>query len=68
MTAIATIAALIPLAIGGEGAGLISKGMGITVIGGLISSTVLTLIVVPLVYELLSKLLKKDRAHENKDV
>lgn len=68
MTAIATIAALIPLAIGGEGAGLISKGMGITVIGGLISSTVLTLIVVPLVYELLSKLLKKDRAHENKDI
>jgi len=68
MTAIATIAALVPLAIGGEGAGLISKGMGITVIGGLISSTVLTLIVVPLVYELLSKLLKKDRAHENKDI
>lgn len=68
MTAIATIAALVPLAIGGEGAGLISKGMGITVIGGLISSTVLTLVIVPLVYELLSKLLKKDRAHENKDV
>lgn len=68
MTAIATIGALIPLAIGGEGAGLISKGMGITVIGGLISSTVLTLIIVPLVYELLSKLMKKDRAHENKDV
>lgn len=68
MTAIATIGALIPLAIGGEGAGLISKGMGITVIGGLISSTVLTLVIVPLVYELLSKLMKKDRAHENKDV
>lgn len=68
MTAIATIAALVPLAIGGEGAGLISKGMGITVIGGLISSTILTLVIVPLVYELLSKLLKKDRAHENKDV
>lgn len=68
MTAIATIAALVPLAIGGEGAGLISKGMGITVIGGLISSTILTLVIVPLVYELLSKMLKKDRAHENKDV
>ncbi|GEK32691.1 efflux RND transporter permease subunit [Kurthia sibirica] len=67
MTAIATIGALIPLAIGAEGSGLISKGLGITVIGGLISSTALTLIIVPLVYEFLSKLLKKDRAHEDKE-
>ncbi|MGX9133523.1 efflux RND transporter permease subunit [Rummeliibacillus sp. JY-2-4R] len=66
MTAIATIGALIPLAMGAEGGGLISKGVGVTVIGGLISSTALTLIIVPLVYELISKILKKDRAHENK--
>ena len=51
MTAIATIGALIPLAYGSGGGGLISKGLGITVIGGLISSTILTLIVVPVVYE-----------------
>lgn len=68
MTAIATIGALIPLAIGAEGGGLISKGLGITVIGGLISSTALTLIIVPLAYEFLSKVLKKDRANENKDI
>lgn len=61
MTAIATIGALIPLAIGAEGGGLISKGLGITVIGGLLSSTILTLIVVPIVYELLSNLFKKIR-------
>lgn len=67
MTAIATVGALIPLAIGAEGSGLISKGLGVTVIGGLISSTVLTLIIVPLVYELLSKMLKKNRASENFD-
>ena len=67
MTAIATIGALIPLAIGAEGGGLISKGVGVTVIGGLISSTILTLVIVPLVYELISKILKKDRAHENKE-
>lgn len=67
MTAIATIGALIPLAIGAEGGGLISKGVGVTVIGGLISSTILTLLIVPLVYEVLSKILKKDRAHENKE-
>ncbi|MFB5283345.1 efflux RND transporter permease subunit [Peribacillus sp. Hz7] len=61
MTAIATIGALIPLAIGSGGSGLISKGLGITVIGGLASSTLLTLIIVPIVYEVLSKLFKKNR-------
>jgi multidrug efflux pump subunit AcrB len=61
MTAIATVGALIPLAIGQGGGGLISKGLGITVIGGLTSSTLLTLIVVPIVYEVLSKLFKKNR-------
>jgi multidrug efflux pump subunit AcrB len=68
MTAIATIGALIPLAIGsGGGGGLISKGLGITVIGGLISSTLLTLIVVPIAYELLSKLFKKNRIEIEED-
>ena len=62
MTAIATIGALIPLAIGSGGGGLISKGLGITVIGGLTSSTLLTLIIVPIVYEVLSKMFKKNRS------
>lgn len=61
MTAIATIGALIPLAFGTGGGGLISKGLAITVIGGLTSSTLLTLIVVPIVYEILSKMFKKNR-------
>ncbi|GMK42540.1 swarming motility protein SwrC [Paenibacillus sp. CCS19] len=55
MTAIATIGALLPLALGFESGGLISKGLGITVIGGLTSSTLLTLIFVPMVYELLNR-------------
>lgn len=59
MTAIATIGALIPLALGFEGSGMISKGLGVTVIGGLTSSTLLTLVIVPIVYELLSKLRRK---------
>ncbi|EJS65927.1 AcrB/AcrD/AcrF family protein [Bacillus cereus] len=59
MTAIATIGALIPLALGFEGSGLISKGLGVTVIGGLTSSTLLTLLIVPIVYESLSKFKKK---------
>jgi len=61
MTAIATIGALIPLAFGTGGGGLISKGLAVTVIGGLTSSTLLTLIVVPIVYEILSRMFKKNR-------
>ncbi|WP_166244414.1 efflux RND transporter permease subunit [Paenibacillus turpanensis] len=56
MTALATIGALLPLALGWESTSgsLISKGLGVTVIGGLVSSTLLTLIIVPIVYEALS--------------
>ncbi|MDB5084700.1 MAG: AcrB/AcrD/AcrF family cation/multidrug efflux pump, partial [Bacilli bacterium] len=52
MTATATIAALIPLAVS-TGAGIISKTLAIVVIGGLTTSTLLTLVVVPIVYDLL---------------
>lgn len=61
MTAIATIGALIPLAIGTGGGGFISKGLAITVIGGLTSSTLLTLIIVPIAYDVLSKIFRKKR-------
>jgi len=62
MTAIATIGAMVPMAISSSGGGgLISKDLAITVIGGLLSSTLLTLIIVPIVYEVLSKMLKKNR-------
>jgi HAE1 family hydrophobic/amphiphilic exporter-1 len=47
------------LAVGLEGGGLISKGLGVTVIGGLTSSTLLTLIIVPIVYETMMKIRKK---------
>ncbi|WP_404292919.1 efflux RND transporter permease subunit [Cytobacillus kochii] len=61
MTAFATVGALVPLVFTGEtdGSGLISRGLGITVIGGLTTSTILTLIVVPVVYEALMKMKKK---------
>ncbi|WP_214481825.1 efflux RND transporter permease subunit [Bacillus sp. SM2101] len=52
MTAFATIAALLPLAFTTSSGTLISKGLAITVIGGLTSSTLLTLIIIPVVYEL----------------
>lgn len=59
MTALATIGALAPLALGLEGGALISKGLGVTVIGGLTSSTLLTLLIVPIVYEFFARFRKK---------
>ena len=54
MTALATIFALVPLAFGvGGGSGLISSSLAIPVIGGLVTSTFLTLFVVPVGYSLL---------------
>ncbi|MEH7445029.1 efflux RND transporter permease subunit [Bacillus sp. JJ1122] len=55
MTALTTILGLVPLALGiGEGAE-INQPMGITVIGGLISSTFLTLFVIPVMYSFFDK-------------
>ncbi len=55
MTAVATIAALVPLALGLSEGTLMSKGLSIVVIGGLLTSTLLTLVVVPVGYEVLDK-------------
>ncbi|MBW7475422.1 efflux RND transporter permease subunit [Paenibacillus oenotherae] len=52
MTAIATIGALMPLALSAE-AGLVSRALAVVVIGGLTSSTLLTLVIVPVIYHLL---------------
>ncbi|MCU5745170.1 efflux RND transporter permease subunit [Staphylococcus sp. SQ8-PEA] len=59
MTALATIGALIPLLFGQDSSILISKGLAAAVVGGLISSTLLTLIVVPVIYEILFTLKDK---------
>ncbi|OZI12291.1 MFS transporter [Bacillaceae bacterium SAS-127] len=50
MTALTTILGLVPLAMGIGGGTEINQPMGIAVIGGLISSTFLTLFVIPVVY------------------
>ncbi|WP_328970744.1 efflux RND transporter permease subunit [Streptomyces sp. NBC_00239] len=60
MTALATIFALLPMALGvtGEG-GFISKPLAIVVIGGLVTSTLLTLLLVPTLYAMVE--LRKER-------
>ncbi len=55
MTTTTTILGLVPMAIGvGEGAE-VRTPMAITVIGGLLTSTLLTLVVIPVVYSLLDR-------------
>jgi len=53
MTALATIFALVPLASGMSEGALISQSLAVIVIGGLTTSTLLTLVVVPVAYALL---------------
>ncbi|GGL02020.1 hydrogenase expression protein [Sphaerisporangium melleum] len=56
MTAIATICALTPMASGLTGSGgFISQPLAIVVIGGLVSSTLLTLILVPTLYTIVER-------------
>ena len=55
MTTLTTVLGLLPMAIGfGEGAE-VRTPMAITVIGGLMTSTILTLVVIPVVYSLLDR-------------
>lgn len=54
MTALATVFALVPMSLGLTGGGVfISRPLAIVVIGGLVSSTLLTLVLVPVLYDLL---------------
>ncbi|MFJ8712572.1 efflux RND transporter permease subunit [Streptomyces violaceus] len=60
MTALATIFALLPMALGitGEG-GFIAQPLAVVVIGGLVTSTMLTLLLVPTLYAMVE--LRKER-------
>ncbi len=71
MTALATIFALTPMALGiTGGGGFISQPLAVVVIGGLFSSTILTLVIVPVLYWLVEgrkerKAIRKEKK-ENK--
>lgn len=65
MTALATIFALTPMALGITGhGGFISQPLAIVVIGGLVSSTVMTLIVLPTLYNLVEGARERRRARK----
>jgi HAE1 family hydrophobic/amphiphilic exporter-1 len=61
MTAVATIFALIPLSLGLNEGVLIAAELGTVVIGGLFTSTILTLLVIPVVYSLVDDLRSRMR-------
>jgi len=62
MTTVTTILALTPMVVGiGEGAGLRAP-MAIAVIGGLFSSTLMTLVLIPVSYETVERLRGERRA------
>jgi multidrug efflux pump subunit AcrB len=63
MTAIATVGALIPMALSSH-AGIVSASLAVVVIGGLTTSTMLTLFIVPVLYSLISF---KMKANKNKE-
>jgi HAE1 family hydrophobic/amphiphilic exporter-1 len=69
MTSLTTIAAMTPISLGiGEGTEMMAP-MGISIIGGLIASTLITLIFVPVLYSVIDdnktkRLLKKAKKHE----
>jgi HAE1 family hydrophobic/amphiphilic exporter-1 len=68
MTTAAMIFGMIPIAVGASEGGEIRSSMAVAVIGGLITSTVLTLVVVPVVYSFLDagweRLFGRRRLHQ----
>jgi HAE1 family hydrophobic/amphiphilic exporter-1 len=67
MTALATICALIPMSLGITGGGVfVSKPLALVVIGGLVSSTLLTLILVPTLYTMLENAKERRRARRQR--
>ena len=65
MTTLSTLLGMLPVALGiGEGAEL-RQSMGVVLIGGLTTSTLLTLVVVPLIYMMAEEYREKKEARES---
>ncbi len=65
MSSVTTIVGMFPVALGiGEGAGILSP-LAVTIMGGLFSSTILTLLVLPCFYILVNRLMEKYLGYED---
>jgi HAE1 family hydrophobic/amphiphilic exporter-1 len=63
MTTVALIAGMVPVAMGAGEGGDFRAGLGRAVIGGVITSTLLTLLVIPTFYEILDDWRARVLAH-----
>ena len=61
MTALTTMIAMVPLAVGATEGTLLAAELAVVVIGGLFSSTLLTLVVIPVLYSLVDSLKRRLR-------
>lgn len=68
LTAIAAIMGFLPMAISGSAGAEVQRPLATVVIGGLISSTLLTLLVVPVLYHLVEKRSEKNNGNAKKKV
>jgi multidrug efflux pump subunit AcrB len=64
MTAGTTILTLLPLAASGKGDTIISQTLGVVVIGGMISSTLICLLVIPIMYEWMNGKIRKTKTKQ----
>lgn len=67
MTSLTTILSMIPMGLGFGTNGEMMQGMALVIIGGLVASTVLTLILIPTVYLIIDKRSRKDRRQIRKE-
>jgi hydrophobic/amphiphilic exporter-1 (mainly G- bacteria), HAE1 family len=65
MTSLTIILALLPAAIGLGAGSETNKPLSIAIIGGMVSSTLLTLVVVPAAYSLVMTMLEKTKQHSS---
>ena len=63
MTSLTTILGLLPLTLGSDESSSLRSPMALAVIGGLLTSTLLTLVVIPCVYEVFEEIREKLRRH-----
>lgn len=63
MTSLTTILGLLPLTLGSNESSSLRSPMALAVIGGLLTSTLLTLVVIPCVYEVFEEIREKTRRH-----
>ena len=67
MTSLTTILSMIPMGLALGTNGEMMQGMALVIIGGLMVSTVLTLILIPTIYLIIDKGAKKDRKRNRKE-